>query len=97
VIAAAGLAGTAAAVPVPFAAAAIAKITTVYGLELADGFLKSVLAATVGPAAAAIAGRAIVTELLKFVPGMNVAAGGSLLSGKSTNQSSSVLRIGRRE
>ena len=74
-----------AAAPVPFADALllvpiqlgmIAGITATYGLDFSEGFLKTVLASSVGGTVATLSGRAIAGGLLKLIPG-----GGSLVGG----------------
>jgi uncharacterized protein (DUF697 family) len=76
-----------AAAPVPFADAfllvpiqlgMIAGITATYGLEFSEGFLKTVLAASVGGTMATFAGRAIAGNLLKLVPGGGSVVGGTI-------------------
>ena len=76
-----------AAAPIPFADAAVlvpiqmgmlASITATYGLDLSEGFLGTVVASTVGGTAATVSGRAIVTGLLKLIPGVGALAGGTV-------------------
>jgi uncharacterized protein (DUF697 family)/GTP-binding protein EngB required for normal cell division len=85
--AAAAAAATAGITPIPFSDAAIivpiqvgmlAKISTVFGLQVGNDLLKSLLFTLVGTTAATVAGRAIVTNLLKFVPGIGSAVGGAI-------------------
>jgi uncharacterized protein (DUF697 family) len=76
-----------AAAPIPFADAAllvpiqigmIAAITATYGLDFSEGFLTTVIASTVGGAAATVSGRAIVAGLLKLLPGAGSITGGAV-------------------
>ena len=84
VTAATSAAGVGAA-PIPFADAAlivpiqismIAGITATYGMSYSDGFLTSLIASTVGGAAATLSGRAIVGGLFKLIPGAGSIVGG---------------------
>lgn len=84
--AAASAAGVGAA-PIPFADAAllvpiqvgmISGITATYGLALSEGFLGAVLASVIGGTAATLSGRAVVTGLLKLLPGVGSVAGGAI-------------------
>jgi uncharacterized protein (DUF697 family) len=84
---AAASAATIGAAPIPFADAAlivpiqvgmVAGITATYGLSLSEGFLSSLVASTVGGAAATLGGRAIVGGLLKLLPGAGSVVGGVL-------------------
>ncbi len=88
VVAAAAVSAMAvAAAPIPFADAAllipiqlgmITGITATYGLDVSEGFLTSVVASTVGGAAAVLSGRAMVTGLLKLIPGGGTLVGGAI-------------------
>lgn len=78
-------AGAAAATPIPFSDAIalvpiqvgmLAKISSVFGLNTSEDSLKTIVAIIAGTAGATLIGRAIVSNLLKFIPG-----GGSLLGG----------------
>lgn len=73
------------AAPIPFADAAllvpiqvgmIAGVTATYGLDLSEGFLSTVVASALGSTAATFTGRAVVTGLLKLIPGAGSIAGG---------------------
>ena len=79
------------AIPIPFADAALlvplqiselAGITAVFGLPLNKGFLTTLVATAAGCTGATFAGRALVTNLLKFFPGVGSAAGG-LIAGST--------------
>ncbi|PJK13883.1 GTP-binding protein [Lysobacteraceae bacterium NML07-0707] len=86
VVAAAALAaGTAGASPIPFSDAAllapiqigmIAKITSVFGFELSKSTLGTLVTSAIGVGGATFAGRAIVTNVLKLIPGAGTVAGG---------------------
>ena len=84
VIAASGVAGAVGLAPIPFADATLlipiqvtmlARISSAFGLELSTAFLSTLVATMAGAAGAAVAGRAIVANLLKFVPGGNLVGG----------------------
>lgn len=75
------------AVPIPFADAAIlvpiqvgmlAGISAAFGLELSRAFLSTLVASAAGAGAATFAGRALIANILKFVPGMGTVAGGAI-------------------
>jgi uncharacterized protein (DUF697 family) len=67
-----------AALIVPLQASMVAGITATYGLSMSDGFLSSLVASTVGGAAATLSGRAIVGGLLKLIPGVGSIVGGAI-------------------
>ncbi len=86
----AGAAATAAgigATPIPFADAIpivtvqvgmLAMISAAYGLSFSASFLSTMVASTVGGAAATLTGRAIVGGLLKLFPGVGSVVGGTI-------------------
>jgi uncharacterized protein (DUF697 family) len=87
VVTAAAAAGAAGLTPIPFSDAAVivpiqigmlAKISSIFGVSIEGGLLKSLLFTLVGTTGATIAGRAIVSSLLKFVPGIGTAAGAAI-------------------
>ncbi len=86
-----GVSATAAAAagasPIPFSDAAIlapiqigmlAGISSAFGLELSTAFLSTLVAAAAGATGATFVGRAIVSNLLKFIPGAGTLAGGAI-------------------
>ncbi len=75
------------ATPIPFSDAAVlapiqigmlAAITSVFGLELSKGTLSTLVASAVGVGGATLAGRTIVVNLLKFIPGVGTVAGSAI-------------------
>lgn len=87
VVGAAATAGGIGAVPIPFADAAalvpiqigmIAGISKVFGLDLSQQFLGTLVAAMAGTTGATFAGRAIVAGLLKLIPGVGSVAGSAI-------------------
>ena len=87
VVAAAATAAGVGAAPIPFADAALlvpiqigmlAGISATFGIELSRTFLATLVAAMAGPAGAALLGRAVVSNLLKFIPGLGTVAGGAI-------------------
>lgn len=71
--------------PIPFADAAlliptqvgmIAGITAIFGLDINKSFLTAFVSATVGSAGATVLGRAIVSNILKLIPGVGTVVGG---------------------
>jgi small GTP-binding protein len=83
IAAAAALAGTAAAVPIPFADAVVlvpiqlammASVAITFGVK----FDRAAAASVAATAAATVGGRALVANLLMFVPGIGSIAGGAI-------------------
>ncbi len=73
--------------PIPFADAAVlvpiqlgmvAGISAAYGLDVSVGFLSTLVTAIVGGTAATLAGRMIVSGLLKLLPGAGSVAGAAI-------------------
>jgi uncharacterized protein (DUF697 family) len=82
---AAGLAATAAATPIPFSDAVLlvpiqvgmlAKIGMTFGMEINTAALTTLVTSVLGASAATLAGRAIVSGLLKLIPLAGSAVGG---------------------
>lgn len=80
-------AAAAGASPIPFSDAIIlvpiqismlAGISSTFGLQLSTAFLSTLVAAAAGATGATFAGRAIVSNLLKFIPGVGTIAGGAI-------------------
>ncbi len=93
--AAAVLAATAGATPIPFSDALVlvpiqvgmlAKISVTFGMETSTAALTTLVTTVLGAGAAALAGRALVTGLLKMIPG-----GGSLVGGAIAAATASAL------
>ena len=87
VIGAAAAAAAAGASPIPFSDAALlvpiqigmlAAISASFGVELSKAFFRTLVAAMAGTTGATFAGRAIVSNLLKFIPGVGSVAGGAI-------------------
>ena len=87
VVAAAGAATAAGASPIPFSDAALlipiqvgmlAGISATFGLELSKAFFRTLVAAMAGTTGATFLGRAVVSNLLKFFPGVGWVAGGAV-------------------
>lgn len=87
IVTAATAAGTAAFSPIPFSDAAIlvpiqvgmlASITAVFGFELKKAFLSTLVSSTITAGGATVIGRSIVSNLLKFIPGVGTLAGGAI-------------------
>ena len=85
VVAAAASAAAAGAVPIPFSDAALlvpiqvgmlAGISASFGVELSKAFLRTLVASVAGAGGAALVGRTIVSNLLKFIPGVGAVTGG---------------------
>ena len=87
VVGAAAAATAAGAIPIPFSDAALlvpiqvgmlAGISVTFGVELSKGLVTTLIASMAGTTGATFAGRAIVSNLLKFVPGVGSVAGGAI-------------------
>lgn len=90
IAAAATVAGGAGLSPVPFSDAFIiapiqvgmlAKITTVFGISLSNNMLTSLVTTAAGVGGASLAGRTIVSGVLKMIPGVGTAAGAAISAG----------------
>jgi uncharacterized protein (DUF697 family) len=97
VITTAATAATTAATPIPFADAVVliplqigmlAKISSTFGLSLSSSFLSTIVVAAAGTTGATVAGRAIVSNLMKLIPGA-----GSLIGGTISAATAGVLTI----
>jgi len=73
--------------PIPFSDVAIlapiqigmlAGISSVFGLELSKGTLTTLVTSAIGVTGASFAGRAIVVNLIKMIPGAGTAVGGAI-------------------
>ncbi len=82
-----GMAFAAAVTPVPLSDAAVliplqitmmAQITIIYGTKLSKSKLQRILISLLGVSGSTMAGRFIVTNLLKLIPGAGTAAGGAI-------------------
>ncbi|MBR3039643.1 MAG: 50S ribosome-binding GTPase [Lachnospiraceae bacterium] len=90
VLAAASAAAATGAVPIPVAdafvlvpeqIAMLASITNIYGLSIEKSAISAVVSATLGTASATIAGKTVVSSLLKLIPGYGSAVGGAISGG----------------
>lgn len=80
-------------IPLPFADAAalvpteismIAAITAIYGMDIKKSTMTAIITSLLGSTAATIAGKTIVSNLLKFIPGFGTAVGGAVSGGTAT-------------
>jgi uncharacterized protein (DUF697 family)/GTP-binding protein EngB required for normal cell division len=87
VVGAAASAALVGAAPIPFADAALlvpiqvsmlAGVSAVFGLEMTEALLGTLLSSVTGTAGATFAGRAIVGGLVKLIPGIGSAVGGMI-------------------
>lgn len=99
VLAASVTAGAAGAAPIPFSdaavivpaqAAMIAKITALFGLEMDRAKITALLSAIVGTAGATFAGRTIVANVLKFIPGIGSIAGGAVAAATAASLTTAI-------
>ena len=67
-----------AAVLIPIQVSMFARITNVYGIKLTQGLITSLASSLLGIAGATFLGRAIVANLLKFIPGLGTIGGGTI-------------------
>ena len=83
-------AATAAATPIPFSgsvaimgvqAAMIAKISSLFGMNIMEGNLKSILSVILGPLLAKFLGKTVIAGFLKMIPGIGSVAGGLIDAG----------------
>jgi len=56
----------------------IADISSVFGMELSKAALSTIVSSAIGVTGATFLGRAIVSNALKFVPGIGSIAGGAI-------------------
>lgn len=98
VITASALAGTVAAAPVPFSDAfilvpiqvgMIAKISYTFGMDVSKAVLTTMVTSLIGASGAVFVGRAIVTGLLKMIPGIGTVVGGAI----SATTASAITKI----
>ena len=87
VAASAAAAAATGATPIPFAdsailiptqAAMIASITAIFGLEVNKSLIMGFLSSVIGTGSATIAGKAVVANLIKLIPGAGTVAGGAI-------------------
>jgi len=69
------------AILIPLQVGMLAGISSVFGLELSKGFLGTLASSMIGSSAATIGGKAIVSNLLKLVPGIGTVAGAFISGG----------------
>ena len=63
---------------VPTQLAMLAGITAIFGITVSENLLKSIVTSLTGTAGATFAGRTIVSNLLKMIPGVGTALGGTI-------------------
>ncbi|MGN0438353.1 MAG: YcjF family protein [Lachnospiraceae bacterium] len=63
---------------VPTQLAMLAGITAIFGITVSENLLKSIVASLAGTASTTFAGRTIVSNLLKMIPGVGTALGGTI-------------------
>jgi uncharacterized protein (DUF697 family) len=56
----------------------LAKISSIFGLSLSEAMLKTLITAVIGTTAATLTGRAVVSGLLKLIPGAGTLVGGAI-------------------
>ncbi|AXM95278.1 GTPase [Pseudomonas plecoglossicida] len=63
---------------VPIQAGMLAKVGVTFGMETSAAALTTLVTSSLGASAATLAGRALVTGLLKMIPGVGTVAGGAI-------------------
>lgn len=66
------------AILAPIQIGMIAGITSVFGMQLSNGILSTIVTSAIGVSGVSFAGRAIVSNLLKLIPGVGSIAGGAI-------------------
>lgn len=66
------------AILAPIQIGMIAGITSVFGMELSKGTLSTLVTSAIGVTGVSFVGRAIVSNLLKLIPGVGTVAGGAI-------------------
>lgn len=62
----------------------LAGITAIWGITVSENLLKSIVTSLAGTASATFAGRTIVSNLLKMIPGVGTAVGGTISGATAT-------------
>jgi len=73
-----------AAVLVPLQVGMLAHITTIFGVSLDKSIISGIVGSVVGSGGAAMAARYIVSNLLKFIPGVGTVVGGAISGGTAS-------------
>lgn len=85
--------------PIPFSDAALlvpaqvgmlAGISAIYGLDLGKGFLATLVSSALGAGAGTFAGRTLVANLVKMVPGAGTVAGGIISGGTAAAMTTAI-------
>lgn len=78
------------AAPIPFSDCAlmiptqlgmIASITVIFGFDVNKSIITALLSSTIGAGGATVLGKTVVTNILKFIPGIGTVAGGAISAG----------------
>lgn len=78
------------AAPIPFSDCAlmiptqlgmIASITVIFGFDVNKSIITALLSSTIGAGGATVLGKTVVTNILKFIPGVGTVAGGAISAG----------------
>lgn len=78
------------AAPIPFSDCAlmiptqlgmIASITVIFGFDVNKSIITALLSSTIGAGGATVLGKTVVTNILKFIPGIETVAGGAISAG----------------
>lgn len=63
---------------IPTQISMIARITAIYGLELSEAMFTGIVSSLLGTAGTTYAGRTVVANILKMIPGVGTAVGGTI-------------------
>lgn len=75
------------AAPIPFSdciptqLGMIASITVIFGFDVNKSIITALLSSTIGAGGATVLGKTVVTNILKFIPGIGTVAGGTISAG----------------
>ena len=59
----------------------IASITVIFGFDVNKSIITALLSSTIGTGGATLLGKTVVTNILKFIPGVGTVAGGAISAG----------------
>lgn len=73
--------GSDAAVLVPIQITMLTAITAAYGLQIEKATIMTIISSTIGTGGATLAGKTVVSNILKCIPGIGTVAGGAISAG----------------
>jgi uncharacterized protein (DUF697 family)/predicted GTPase len=69
------------ALTVPTQVGMIASITVIFGLDVNKSIITALLSSTIGAGGATVLGKTVVSNIVKFIPGIGTLAGGAISAG----------------